>query len=72
MFKFAKLTKFAFETSDLHTLGMAVEKRNKRMIDELNSNDQEPYVLGIGRHFDNVGYLIRKAADKVISVSSKM
>lgn len=40
MFKFAKLTKFAFETSDLHTLGMAVEKRNKRMIDELNSNDQ--------------------------------
>ena len=40
MFKFAKLTKFTFETSDLHTLGMAVEKRNKRMIDELNSNDQ--------------------------------
>ena len=45
MFKFAKLTMFTFETSDLHTLGMAVEQRNKRMIAELNSKDQEPYVL---------------------------
>ena len=66
MFKFAKLTKFTFETSDLHTLGKAVEQ-----IAELNLKTQEPYVLGIGRHFDNVGYLIRKAADKVILVSSK-
>lgn len=72
MFKFAKLTKFTFKTSDLHTLGMAVERRNKRMIAELNSNDHEPYVFFcIGRHFDNVGYLIRKTADKVISVSER-
>ena len=66
MFKFAKLSNFVFETSDLHTLGMAVEQRNKRMIAELNSKDQEPYVFGIGRHFDNVGYLSRNAADKVM------
>ena len=71
MFKLAKLSNFVFETSDLHTLGMAVEQRNKRMIAELNSNDHEPYVFGIGRHFDNVGYLIRNAADKVISVSER-
>ncbi|MBW7570687.1 hypothetical protein [Succinivibrio faecicola] len=45
---------------------MAVEQRNKRMMAELNSKDQEPYVFGIGRHFDNVGYLIRNAADKVM------
>lgn len=66
MFKLAKLSNFVLETSDLHSLGMAVEQRNKRMIAELNSNDHEPYVFGIGRHFDNVGYLIRNAADKVM------
>lgn len=71
MFKFAKFTNFVFETYDLHTLGMAVEQRNKRMMAELNSKDQEPYVFGIGKHFDNVGYLIRNAADKVISVSER-
>ncbi len=71
MFKLAKLSNFVFETSDLHSLGMAVEQRNKRMIAELNSKDQEPYVFGIGRHFDNVGYLIRNAADKVIYVSER-
>lgn len=40
MFKFAKLSNFVFETSDLHTLGMAVEQ-----IAELNLKTQEPYVL---------------------------
>ena len=42
MFKLEKLSNFVFETSDLHTLGMAVEQRNKRMMAELNSKDQEP------------------------------
>lgn len=71
MFKLAKLANFAFETTDLHTLGMAVEQRNKRMIAELNSKDQEPYVFGIGRHFDNIGYLIRNAAGKVLVLGNR-
>lgn len=65
MFNIAKLLKFAYKTSDLQALGIAIEQRNKQMIDELNS-DQEPSVFGIGRHFDNVGILIRNAANKVM------
>lgn len=62
----SKAIRFAYESSDLHSLGMAIEKRNKKMMEDLNSEEKNFNSFGIGCHFNNVGYLIRNAADKVM------
>lgn len=54
-----------YSTSDLDALNCSIKERTDLLNKELESDESVSF--GIGQHFNNVGVLIKNAADRVMS-----